>query len=133
MISTGENAREQILKLRCGHPEIDNRNGYWSDEDVKKLQKMFDEGIGISEIAVRMGRTEVSVSQRLLALGCFQPQTRSRKHKDPNEKKKTSKKPKCRCEKCGYTECLNQGRQSPVLPEYPILESVGEETQGEGT
>lgn len=112
----------KILKLRSGHPENDNRNGYWTDKEDKDLLRMFYDGVGITEIAVILGRTEPSVVQRLLISGAFQRQTRPRAHKDPSEKK-PPKDPKCRCEKCRRTDCVNHGKVSVQQIDCPELQN----------
>lgn len=60
-----ENLVEQLQSLRCGEHLPDNRNGYWTEEQDKALIKSFDNGVGVSEIAVTLGRTELSVIGRL--------------------------------------------------------------------
>ena len=112
----------KIQELRRGHPENDNRNGYWSKEEQKSLMRMFDDGVGISKIAVMLGRTERAVMQGLTKGGAFLPQTRPRACKEPSEKK-PPKVPKCRCEKCQRTDCINHGKVSVQQIDCPELQN----------
>ena len=99
-----EDITEQIHLLRTGHQQPENRNGYWSKAQDEKLVKLFENDVGITEIAVTLGRTEVSVMGRLLARGKFLPQTRPRL-----TNKEMGKTGRCRCIKCHCTDCENCG------------------------
>ena len=90
--------------LRTGSQLPENRNDYWSKDQDKQLAKLFNDGVGISEIAVTLGRTEVSVFGRLHANGRFKPQTRLRK-----TNKELGKTGRCRCIKCHCTDCESYG------------------------
>ena len=125
MLSKKENnddIQRKIQELRRGHLEKDNRNGYWTKEEHESLMKMYDDGVDISKIAVTLGRTEVAVYNRLEKNGAFLPQTRPRACKEPSEKK-PPKAPKCRCEKCRRTDCINHGKASVQQIDCPELKN----------
>ena len=65
---------------------------YWSKEDDKELKKKYDEGYGISEIAIEVGRTENSISKRIKDLKLDA--------KRYNTKRREPKQKGCICGKC---------------------------------
>lgn len=99
-----ESYREALIDLRNGKSAPVNGNGYWSEHDREKLQKMYEDGTDISEISIDLGRTEVSVYSQLLQMGLFAPQCRQRDR---------SKKPavRCLCPNCDCRSCPNYGKE----------------------
>ena len=99
-----ESYREALIDLRSGKTAPINGNGYWSEHDREKLQRMYKDGTDISEISIDLGRTEVSVYSQLLQMGLFAPQCRQRGR---------SKKPavRCLCPNCDCSSCPNYGKE----------------------
>ena len=95
----------ELQKLRAGENPPKKRNGYWTEEDKKKLVKMFKDAVGISQIAIRLERTEVAVMSQLVMMGLFSPQCQSRA-----PKKLSIKKKKCQCPECECNSCPNCGK-----------------------
>ena len=91
--------RKRLSSLRAGEELPENRNWYWSEEDDALLGKLFFEPKGISEIAVKMGRSEASIVQRCQHKKYLKPQSRFRS-KSPNGYRK-----KCRCSNCSCVDC----------------------------
>lgn len=61
-----ENYRKELRSLRTGKRSPQRSGEYWTGDEVQKLTTMFEEGIGISAIAVELDRTEVAIYQQLL-------------------------------------------------------------------
>lgn len=101
-----ENLVEQLQSLRCGEHLPDNRNGYWTKEQDEALMKSFDNGVGVSEIAITLGRTELSVIGRLACMGKFAPQCRPRSPKPKDE----TNEHQCKCPSCACKDCPNYGK-----------------------
>lgn len=59
---------EKIRMMRFVDLYLENNNGYWTEEEEKKLSSMFHMGTGISQIALELGRTERTVVQKINAL-----------------------------------------------------------------
>lgn len=53
----------QSLRNRCSH--LEREGDYWTSEEKDHLRAMFHEGIGISEMAIRLQRTEPAVIQQI--------------------------------------------------------------------
>ena len=83
---------EQIKEMRRNSSFSQHNKDYWSEKNDKDLARMYDEGYGISEIAVEMGRTENSISKRIKDLKLDE--------KRYNTKPKKSKPVECLCDKC---------------------------------
>ena len=76
---TRDTFKEEILKIR--RQNIEHRNAYWSEEDHKQLKQMYLDGVGISEMAVYFGRSEVAIvcqiNKLLLCTNVRQPRQRN--------------------------------------------------------
>ena len=100
---TNPELQEQIRQIRqC--PEMLERTGeYWSKEEREILCKLYREGVGLTEIAMRLRRIEPAIIMQLTDLGEIR---RSRRGPRLN-------KGKCLCEKC---------RRGPEHPDCPRFE-----------
>lgn len=49
---------ECVKNLRNRNSRLEREGDYWSPEEKERLMEMFYEGIGLSEIAIRLQRTE---------------------------------------------------------------------------
>lgn len=63
--------QEAIRSMRNNEGRLERAGDYWSDEDRERLRQMFYEGIGISEIALRLQRTESAVFQQIEKMSLF--------------------------------------------------------------
>lgn len=96
-----ENLREQIIALRTGKSSADKHRGYWSDEDKQLFTKMYDEGIGISEMAAFFCRTEDAIFNQIRSMG-LRKRTRAPK----------ADRAECKCSQCShYKTCGRVNRQ----------------------
>lgn len=96
--------REQIIALRQGDTSAGLRKDYWSDDDREMLKKKFQDGDGITEIALAFRRTETAIVTQLNALKMFK-QSRAPRRKEPD----------CLCPKCErYLDCAKC--RETVLP-----------------
>ena len=48
---------ETIKSMRNRNRRLDREGDYWSQAEKDRLHNLFDEGIGLSEIAIRLQRT----------------------------------------------------------------------------
>lgn len=59
------NLQQSLRELRS-HRKLPEREGeYWSDEEREDLSRKFNEGAGISEIAVALHRSEPAIMQQI--------------------------------------------------------------------
>ena len=76
-----ENYRKELRSLRTGKRPPQRSGEYWTGDEVQKLTTMFEEGIGISAIAVELDRTEVAIYQQLEKKGFLANQCKPRNRK----------------------------------------------------
>ena len=95
-----ERTMTQRLRQRAEKPL--HEGSYWSDYDKDELRRMFDTGIGITEIALTLERSEQAVMQMIEKLDLF------RRQQHPRRRKK-ERQCGCICRNCGAPiECPRQ-------------------------
>lgn len=100
--------QNQLIALRNGEVPAEHSGEYWSKEDIQLLVRLYcQEGIGISDIALQLGRTEGAVCQQLTKMGLLSAQGKHRSRK----KKETI--PQCYCSICQVKDCVNCGKERP--------------------
>lgn len=76
--------KKEIREIRFVDQQIKRRK--WLESDDKKLEKMYKDCVGISEMSVRLHRTENAVNQRIKTLHLSVPKVTS-KNGTPEERK----------------------------------------------
>lgn len=99
------NHRKELLALRNGEQPPQRSGEFWTEDEVRQLTVMFESGTGISEIAIQLERSEISVYQQLEKRGFLSAQSKSR-----NRNKKERPIPGCLCPFCGNDSCKNCGK-----------------------
>ena len=85
--------REQLIALRQGSSPSQHRD-YWTKEERQQLQILYEQGFGISEMAIIFNRSECAIYNQIEAMGL------SQKIHKPKKKSKKCKCAKCNCEDC---------------------------------
>ena len=78
--------------MRTNSSYSKHNKDYWGKENDKELKRRYNEGYGISEMALEMGRTENSISKRIKDLKLDA--------KRNNTKSKKSRPTGCLCNRC---------------------------------
>ena len=100
---------ETIRGMRAGIIKPEHENWFWSDFDNELLITNYNNGIGISELAVLLNRSEQAIYQRLRALGFFDIYCKHRRREKKEEK--------CLCgANCLCSECIL--RKTEYCPRY---------------
>lgn len=100
--------KEELLRaIREGTTCPDRAGEYWNKDEHKQLVDLFLDGVGLSEIALQLQRTEQAVVQRLLVAGLLTPPQNRREKKEP-------KLTDCLCPKCPYKDCKHCPQQKEV-------------------
>lgn len=99
---------ESVKNMRNRTVRLDREGDYWTAEEKEALVQKFNEGEGITAMALDLQRTESAVIQQIEALNLF-----GRKKKNA-----TPKQPCCLCSTCKLepAACLHHGR-CPKLQE----------------
>lgn len=84
---------QQLLKaFRDGQLTPERSREYWSNDEHEKLTRQYYSGVGISQIALELQRSELAVIQHLMTSKILTTPGRRRQKKRP--------KPRCLCGDC---------------------------------
>ncbi len=100
-----KNHRKELLALRNGERAPQRSGEYWTEEELRSLTIKFENGVGISEIAVQLDRTEVAIYQQLEKKGFLANQCKPR-----NRRKRERITQDCLCPFCGNAACKSGGK-----------------------
>ena len=90
--------KNNIIAMRSGDFDLDNDGHYWSAAEKRLLIDCFNEGMGISEMALQMGRSEPAIVQQLMKERMFEHETQTRKSRGSSRS--------CKCPQCDeYKTC----------------------------
>jgi hypothetical protein len=96
---------EQLTKAIREGQVIPERSGeYWCDDEQEKMTNLYNSGVGISQIALELQRSEMAVIQRLITENLLTPPGAARK--------RTTKAPHCLCEECSMRRNCRQRKQN---------------------
>ena len=111
---TEEAFYESVRSLRNHKDQLEREGDYWSDEDRERLKDMFEDGVGITEIAIRLQRTEPAVFQQIEKLDLYRRKDR------PRRRRSLGKTCSCYCSICEVDP-----RNCPHNPNKEESEHVG--------
>ena len=88
-IQSSSSKAEQVRKMRDRTEPVDRQQEYWTDDELQRLESMFYEGVGITDMALTLQRSEMAVVNRIT--GYY------RRVRAPRQNKA-----ECQCRKCTY-------------------------------
>lgn len=89
--------RQLLAAIRSGDLPSERSTAYWTKEERAELEELYKAGVGISELSLRLQRTETAIYQQLIAIGLTATSgTRNSKSPKPH---------KCECPRCLETQC----------------------------
>ena len=91
----------EIIAMRMYGEGLDNDGQYWSEQDKKKLEDRFAEGVGITEIAMEFKRSEPAIVQMLMKGDHFRTEIKSRNRSNRGQRCLCGRCPDC--ELCPYS------------------------------
>lgn len=83
-----------IIKMRNRTERLERENDYWSDEERLQLRTMFYEGVGVTEMALTLKRTEPAIFQQIEKDDLY-----GRKS-NPQRRRSSVKRSICLCASC---------------------------------
>lgn len=89
-----EEFKETVRNIRNSSVRLECRGEYWSKEDKEKLDKMFHDGTGITEMAVIFRRTESAIMQQI------EQQDLYCRKQNPSRQRNTASPSQCLCNDC---------------------------------
>ncbi len=108
----------QIIKnMRSRTTRLDREGDYWSDDEKRQLQEMFADGVGITEMAIRLQRTEPAVTQQIEKMDLYGRKGNPIRFRRPRSPKDASA---CLCEHCGADPALCPRCEGPVSTQEDV-------------
>jgi len=95
--------RTLLSALRNGDLSSERSREYWGEQEDRELEQEFRDGAGISELCLKLQRSENAVIQRLGSMGLLTPPSKKHRHKHT--------KPKCPCPRCLENKCPKYNRK----------------------
>lgn len=87
-----ENA-EIVKNMRNRTTKLEREGDYWEDHEKDTLRRLFADGMGVTNIAILLQRTEPAVFQQIEKMDLY-------RRSEMPQRRKTSKHYKCRCDTC---------------------------------
>ena len=96
------NSPETVKNMRNRTTRMERSGDYWTVEEQEQLEFLFNSGVGITEIALRLQRTEPAVFQQIEKQDLYQRSLYRQRRKS------TRKSCACLCNRCElYPECCS--------------------------
>lgn len=92
-----EEQRMLLAAIRNGELPSERTTVNWTDDERAELEKSYKEGVGISELSLRLQRSETAIYQQLIVLGL----TATSGSRGPRKPKPS----KCECPRCLEMQC----------------------------
>ena len=105
---------EAVKSMRNRTVRMDREGDYWTDDEKAQLKTLFQEGEGITAIAIKLQRTEPAILQQIEKMDLY------RRKDAPVRRKSDPKPPVCLCDNCKLdpASCPHRGAcQQPVEDE----------------
>ena len=110
LLETPTNEMLQAMRLRTVSLKRDGE--YWTEEEKRQLQDMFEAGYGLSTISYNLQRSEVAIYQQI------EKQDLYRRKENPQRRSYTKNPCGCLCDTCSC--------DPRVCPRYKAGENVKE-------
>lgn len=91
-----EERRQLLVAIRNGDIPCERSTALWTKEERAELEESYKNGVGLSELSLRLQRSETAIYQQLVVMGLTTSGSRSPKKHRPN---------KCECPRCLETRC----------------------------
>lgn len=85
---------QSILAMRNREIRLEREGEYWTEEEKERLKLLFASGLGITEIAYNLHRTESAVYQQIESLDLYNRKA------NPQRRRSAAKPRGCLCENC---------------------------------
>lgn len=78
--------KESVISMRTRTTRLEHEGDYWTPDEIDQLKTHFREGMGISEIAVTLQRTEPAIIQQIEKLDLYNRKASPRRVRTVHEK-----------------------------------------------
>ena len=102
--------QNDLIAMRMNGKGLDNDGLYWSEKDRKTLVNAFEHGVGVSEAALLLKRSEPAIMQQMIRERLMQFETKKRNRSAKKSAKCLCPTCECRdtCDKVMRKNCSNQ-------------------------
>lgn len=92
---------DAVRNMRQGTGRLEREGEYWTEEEKERLTRLFNESVGITEIAVLLQRTERAIGQQIEKQGLYNEEA------DVVRRRRSGRKARCLCDRCqvGRASC----------------------------
>ena len=90
--------KEAVKNMRNRTTRMDREGDYWTDDEKRELERLFNQQVDVTEIAVRLQRTEPAIMQKIEKLDLYQ------RKENPQRRRNNSKEADCLCNTCRVDE-----------------------------
>ena len=87
---------KSVINMRNRTVRLDREGDYWTEEEKEQLVRSFQEGKGITAMAMLLQRTEPAIIQQIEKMDLYQRKT------NPIKKRTVAKQPVCLCTTCQF-------------------------------
>lgn len=93
-----ENYAEIAKRMRQRTFRLDREGDYWTQEEKGRLEQLFADGVGFTEMAILLQRTEPAVYQQIEKQDLYE------REEKPVRRRREDKEPMCLCRKCPFKD-----------------------------
>lgn len=97
---------EEIIAMRTMGEGLSRQGQNWTDKERKRLEDMFYRGVGLSEIALELQRSETAIMQQLVNMDAF-------KNERPHRERETLP---CPCRGCKQRKVCPDSLENRTKP-----------------
>lgn len=89
---------QTVINMRRRTVRLEREGDYWTKAEKEALRRLFNEGVGITEMASILQRTEPAIIQQIENMDLYE------RKKNPIRRKSHTKSPGYLCNKCVYCQ-----------------------------
>ncbi len=106
-----ENYTDLIKRMRRKTFRLDREGDYWTQEDREQLTRLFHDGVGLTEIAILLQRTEQAINQQIEKMDLYE------REDNPSRRRREDREPTCLCGKCALKTACRLYRDAQTCKE----------------
>ena len=95
---TNQEEMQSIINMRQRTTRLEREGDYWTEEEKFQLETLFEQGVGITQIALCLQRTEPAVFQQIEKMDLYERRRRP-------SRRRSVKQMICLCNRC---ECAGE-------------------------
>lgn len=103
---------QNVINMRRGTVRLEREGNYWEEDEKEFLAELFNEGVGITQIASLLQRTEPAIMQQIEHMDLYE------RKQYPKRRRSLIKRAGCLCKRCSqYLTCQCSPERCPKFEE----------------